>query len=237
LKIRPRTYIQEVAYDRENWARLKALRGRAKDLLAALESAGIGGIVHGSVARGDVKRTSDVDVFIPYQIPSYQVELAVSGPFGIAKRELVQATSWHLIKAHVYLDEATAVTFPLVKPGRTELEFYYFGGALDLEGLEAEKRVPGVSKELLLIEPTPEGHRASSIIGREGEVARLLDVSVDIVKERVDVLGRRDEIGRTGVYLKHSLAKDEVFEEVLKGIAEKDSALRRRVGDDFPKKR
>jgi predicted nucleotidyltransferase len=101
---------------------------------------------------------------------------------------------------------------------------------LSAEGLSVAPRVPGVSKKLLLIMPTPEGHTESSILGREAETARLLDVPVDIVKERVRVLGRRDRIGRTGVYLREELAEGSSFEETLKFLQDRDPVVRRAAG-------
>jgi hypothetical protein len=67
----------------------------------------------------------------------------------------------------------------------------------------------------------------SPIIGRESEVARLLGVSSDIVRERIRVLTRRDTIGRTGVFLKLVVPERASFEEVLKSEAESNPALRR----------
>jgi hypothetical protein len=68
----------------------------------------------------------------------------------------------------------------------------------------------------MLIQPTTRGHRESQIVGREAEVARLLDVSIDIVRERVQVLGRRAEVGHTGLFIQRELAPGESFEEVFK---------------------
>jgi len=110
-----------------------------------------------------------------------------------------------------------------------EHEFYAFGGRLDLDGLKTGKRVPGVDKRLLLIEPSAKGHYEWPIIGRESEAARLIGVSINIVEERVKVLLRRDDIGRTGTYLKRMLRKDEIFEEVFKRITDSDPVVRRRV--------
>ena len=45
--------------------------------MAALESFHLGSVVHGSVARGDVKEGSDVDVFIAEVQNSFLVETAL----------------------------------------------------------------------------------------------------------------------------------------------------------------
>ena len=86
----------------------------------------------------------------------------------------------------------------------------------------------GVNKKLLLITPTESGHRESSIIGREGETAKLLKLSIYTVQERIQVLSRRDKVGRTGIYLQRVLAPEESFGEVLKKIIDKDANVRRR---------
>jgi predicted nucleotidyltransferase len=139
------------------------------------------------------------------------------------------ATPWQLPKAHAYIDEKTSVTFPLIKPRRLEVEFHHFGGAVDLAGLEEDVRVPGVDKRLMLIEPTPTGHLESQIVGREAEAAKVVGVSLDIVRERVQVLERRAEVGRTGVFIQRSLAPEESFEEVFKRLAEENPEVKLRL--------
>ena len=66
-----------------------------------------------------------------------------------------------------------------------------------------------------------------SILGREEETAKLLNVSLDIVKERERVLMRRDRIGRTGTFLKRDLREGESFEKVLKTLIDSNPAVRR----------
>ena len=90
-------------------------------------------------------------------------------------------------------------------------------------------RVLGVDKRLLLIEPTETGHIEQGVIGYEHVVAKRLSLSVDIAKERVRVLTRRDEVGRTGVYLTQQITDDETFEEVAKSLKDSDPALRRTI--------
>ena len=87
----------------------------------------------------------------------------------------------------------------------------------------------GVDKRLILIEPTKEGHIESPVIGNEIITARKVGVSKKIVQERLKVLIRRDEVGRTGVYLKRQLAPDDTFEALLKRISDRDPVVRRRV--------
>jgi len=122
-----------------------------------------------------------------------------------------------------------SVSIPLVKLKRTEREFYKFAGEIALEQIRLEKRVPGVDKRLMLIEPTADGHVETSIIGRESYVSELLGVGSQIVNERVRVLMKRDKVGRTGIFLERDLSCDETFESVVREIARTSPALRRRL--------
>ncbi|MEM2144497.1 MAG: nucleotidyltransferase domain-containing protein [Candidatus Jordarchaeaceae archaeon] len=220
----------EVKYNIKRWRLLKRLRGKAIDIMEVLSRFGISTIVHGSIARGDVKESSDVDIFIPYVISSFLVENALGEiKRDFFSREIVQATPQYAPKAYIFLEEKVSVSFPLVNLRRLENDFYYFGGALSLEGLKQDRRVPGVDKRLMLIEPTKYGHLESPVVGRESVVAKVLGVSLDIVNQRVRVLLKRDKIGRTGVYLKKVLEKNDNFEQVLKKIADKDSVVRNRM--------
>ena len=163
-------------------------------------------------------------------IPSYIIELALEElGCNIYSKMIVQATPMHTPKAYYVLDpyEEVVVSFPLAKFLPREYEFYKWGGMLDSQSLERDVRVPGVNKELVLIEPTPRGHRESPVIGREEEVASILGISVETVRERVRILTRRDEIGRTGVYMKVDVALEECVEDVLRRLANNDPKLRR----------
>ena len=219
--------VREIVYDEEHWSIFSGLRKRALELMSGLETAGLDPIVHGSVARGDVGRGSDVDVVLPYVVPSFKVELAVQGAgLEAVKREIVMATPWQLPKAHLYVDEDRSVTFPLVKPKQNELEFYYFGGAANVEKLKKETRVPGVDKRLMLIEPSKVGHVESPVFGNEASAAKIVGVGLEIVRERVQVLTRRAKVGHTGIFVKRGLAPEESFEEVFKRLVEENPDMR-----------
>jgi predicted nucleotidyltransferase len=222
VKPLPPREVREVRYDEKRWKILREKREKAMKPMKILASVGMEPIVHGSIARGDVNEKSDIDIFIPFQVQPFRVEMALrDGSYEPFKREIVIATPWQLPKAHLYLDDELTVSFPLLRPLPTELDFYRFGGALGVDGIEKGERVAGVDKRLMLIEPTPYGHVESSVLGREGEVAKKLGVDVAVVRERIQVLTRRAEIGHTGLYFRRELAPNESFEGVIPEVERK----------------
>jgi len=225
-----RLEFSEVVYTRERWKLLEKLRAKAAMLMEVLEKFNIESIVHGSIARGDVTEKSDVDVFVPNPPSSFLVETALErAGIPINRRVMVQATPAYAMKAYIEVDEKTSVSFPLMSLRKVEREFYKFGGEATLKDLKAGLRFPGVDKRLMLIEPTDVGHRESVIIGCEEHVAKLLGISVETVLDRVHALLRRDEVGRTGVFVERELAEGETFEQVLKELADENPAVRRRL--------
>jgi predicted nucleotidyltransferase len=221
---------KEVTYNSARWALLREYREKAAQIMAALESFRLHTLVHGSIARGDVNKNSDIDVFIAEPSSSFLVETALEkARVLINARLLVQATPNYAMKAYIEVDERTSISFPLMRMRRVEREFYKFGGEVTLNQLKAGARVAGVDKRLMLIEPTEKGHAESSIIGREESAAKRLDVSAETVLDRVHALLKRDEVGRTGVFIKTQLASDETFEMVLKKLADENPAVRRRM--------
>ena len=219
----PREHIKEVIYPEERWDLLQRLRKKALKVMKELE--GYYSIAYGSIARGDVNKNSDIDIFV--EIESHILEVTLKN-FNILKRKIVQATPWQAIKGTIVLEDNIEISFPMGKMKRKEEEFYHFGGALTYKEMKEKKRVCGVNKNLLLITPTEYGHIETSIIGNESETAKKLNLSIETVKERIEVLSRRDKIGRTGVYLQRVLSPEESFGEVLKKIVDKDANVRRR---------
>ncbi|MGC9778906.1 MAG: nucleotidyltransferase domain-containing protein [Candidatus Heimdallarchaeota archaeon] len=222
--------IIDVKYSSEHWQLLSKLRADALRIMEKLAHHNIQAILYGSITRGDVSETSDIDLFIPYQLSSFNVELALQQEgLSIYGKKIVQATPKHLVKAHIYLSEVICVTFPLTSIREREFEFIQFGGSVNLDELKSDNRVPGVDKRLLLIEPTDEGHRESPVTGFESIVAKKVGVSVGLVRERVRILTTRDKVGRTGVYLDFELSLDENIDEAFKGLKDKDPIIRRRA--------
>jgi len=225
-----RSEYKEVIYDNEHWALLEKLRNKALQIMEALGFFHLEPIVHGSIARGDVTRKSDIDVFIPSQVSSFKVETALEkAGITVNKRLVVQATPTYAMKAYIEIDENTDVSFPLMKMRKVEREFYKFSGEVPIKNLRNDLRVLGVDKRLTLIEPTRDGHRESAIVGLEEHVAKTLGISVGTVLDRVHALSRRDEVGRTGVFIEKELSADETFEMALKRIADQNPAVRRRL--------
>jgi uncharacterized protein len=230
VKPSKRADYKEVTYSAERWEQLKQFRGRAVVVMSALAAFHLRSLVHGSVARGDVHKGSDVDVFVPEVQNSFLVETALEkAGLRVNERLIVQATPTYAMKAHLEVGELATVSFPLMEMRRVEREFYRFGGEADLFQLLANVRVAGVDKRLMLIEPKEKGHVESSVVGREEFVAKVLGISAETVKDRVRALLKRDAVGRTGVFVKRELAADETFELALKKLSEQNPAVRRRM--------
>ncbi len=220
----------EVHYDKQHWQQLKTLRSEAALIMKTLEKANIVAITHGSIARGDITAKSDIDIFLPNPPSSFKIETTLErASIRINKRLIVQATPYYVLKGCIEIDKHKAVSFPLAKMRRVERDFYRFGGEITLTTLKENKRVAGVDKRLMLIEPTNKGHIESSIVSKEEEIAKFLKISLETVFDRVHALLRRDEIGRTGVFIENELAPDETFEQALKRLAETKPEVRRRL--------
>jgi predicted nucleotidyltransferase len=232
MAVKPTRHAEtkEATYNAARWTKLQELREKAVAVMTTLNAFHLQSTVHGSVARGDVNPDSDIDIFIAEVQSSFLVETTLEkAKIPLNARFIVQATPNYAMKAHIEIDEATTVTFPLMKMRRVEREFYRFGGEANLAQLKADVRVAGVDKRLMLIEPTASGHVESNIVGREEGVAKLLGISAETVLDRVHALLRRDAVGRTGVFVKKELAADETFELALKKLAEANPAVRRRI--------
>lgn len=203
-----------VIYDEDRWSLLRMKREIALKFMDRLLSFGIKSYVYGSVARGDVRKTSDIDIIVLEPvIPLSSVERILAELGDPVRREIVQATPRSTPKFYIHYEDMVTVSFPLCHLGEKESFFYRFGGMNDLKDMR--KRVPGVDKKLMLIYPVEEGHVSIGIIGREALVARILSIPVKVVEERVRVLRRRREIGTTGLYLRYHLDAEEGLEEAI----------------------
>jgi len=220
----------EVTYDAERLRLFRRLRSEAAEMMQPLTSSHINALAYGSIARGDVSRGSDIDIFIP-QPPSPTLIEAALERAGVrpTMREIVQATPSYAAKGYIYVGDRRSYSFPLVELRTVEREFYGFAGSVNASQIEGGVRVPGVDKRLMLIEPTPNGHIESPVPGREGVVAKILGVSVSVVLDRVRTLRRRERVGRTGVFLKRSLTPEESFGEVFREVSRRRPAVRRRL--------
>ncbi len=220
----------EVIYDKKRWKLLRELRSKTVQTIEILEKFHLRSIVHGSIARGDVSETSDIDIFLPDPPSSFIIETSLErSGVPVNRRIVVQATPLYAVKGYIEIDKQRCISFPLAKLRPVEKDFYKFGGEASLSMLRKDVRVPGVDKRLMLIEPTSEGHVESAVVGREEVVANLLGVSLNTVLDRVRALLRRDEVGRTGVFIERELSPDETFELVLKKLADQNPAVRRRL--------
>jgi predicted nucleotidyltransferase len=220
----------EVVYDKNHWKLLQMLRLKTVKMMEILEKCNIRSIVHGSIARGDVSEMSDIDVFLPEPPSSFIVETVLErSGFRVQQRTVVQATPLYAMKGYIILDEQRQISFPLAKLRPVERDFYRFGGEASLSVLRENRRVAGVDKRLMLIEPTVEGHVESAVVGQEEAVANLLEISLNTMLDRVRALLRRDKVGRTGVFIEKELAPHETFEQALKQFEDQNPAVRRRI--------
>jgi predicted nucleotidyltransferase len=233
-RVRSIPEFREVVYGDYHWRLLKELRIKAREVMEIFVKHGLQVWVHGSIARGDVWEKSDVDVVIPLKTPGLIVEhiLEESG-FKPFSRYIVAATPTSTPKGIIYLDdeERVSVSFPLFDYKPREVEFYKYSGVLTYSQLIADERVPGVNKNLVLIIPTESGHLEAPVPGYEDYVAKVLGVSVDIVRERVEVLTRRDQVGRTGIFAKIALAPGESFEEAIERLLREKPLIRRTINN------
>jgi predicted nucleotidyltransferase len=200
-----------IEYSNEKWQILKELREEALLMMHALKEAHIHCIVYGSLARGDVKRTSD------------------RNGRQFISRQIIQATPSYAAKAYLFISEDKGYSFPLVNLKVNEIEFYKFAGSNTYQQLKKGLRVSGVDKRLMLIEPTTKGHLESPVKGNEGRIAKMLGINVFTIRDRVRTLKRREKVGRTGVYLKRELSPDEAFGEVFDQLSRSRPAIRRRM--------
>jgi len=223
-----------IIYDEEHWRLFSSLREKAVNILKALKSSNIEGYIIGSLARGDIHNGSDIDIIVKDYVPTFFIEnILLDNGFNIFQKIVTQATPNSLIKASIFIDDTTSVSIPLSKMSKVEEEFFEFAGIISYNEVINNIRVPGVNKRLLLIVPNREGHIEYSIIGREYHAAMVLNVSPRIVFEREKILLRRDEIGRTGVYLKIIVPPEANIEKYVRDVVKQNPLLRKKLSSIF----
>jgi predicted nucleotidyltransferase len=97
--------------------------------------------------------------------------------------------------------------------------------------IEDKVRVPGVNKKLELIVPIPEGHVQLPLLGNEDVAVKYLGISIASLTLRERLLNRRREKGRTGVFLRYDLSRDESIEGAVRDLSKNNKFFRRSVGD------
>ncbi|MBD3228055.1 MAG: DNA polymerase subunit beta [Candidatus Lokiarchaeota archaeon] len=186
-------------------------------------------LIYGSVARGDVHSKSDIDIAFLFPINEFKIlNRLESKPL---ERWLVQATPLSAVKGLLIFYNFN-ISFPIIPLYPREEEFYHFGGSLTFKDLKKDKlvRTPGVNKKLLYIKPTDIGHLETRITSQNANlVAKELNISIELVLERIRILERRDNVGRTGVFIKRKLSPTESFGQVLEQLKSNNPATRRRI--------
>jgi len=225
-----RDHYSTITYPKTHWSLLKKKRENAIKLLEIFNKEGFEPYLHGSVARGDVHKASDIDIIFLAQIPVFQIEFILNkNGFENYFREIIMATPLDTIKLYIHLSELESITVPLSKSDKKFTEFYDFGGKINLNQLKSDIRVAGIDKRLVLIKPNLQGHDEMSIIGNEAIVAKEVNISINAINERKKILLRREKYGRTGVFLKKKIQINESTEEILKKLAIRKSIVRKKL--------
>ena len=225
-----RDHFEKITYSKEDWILLRQKRNYAINLLDMFVKEGFNPFIHGSIARGDIHENSDIDLIFFQQIPPFQIELILEkNGFKNYFREIIMATPLDSIKLYIHLSELENITLPLSKFEKKTMEFYDFGGKMDMHQLKLDVRLTGIDKRLVLIKPNSQGHEEISIIGNEVNAAKEVGISINTLNERKKVLLRREKYGRTGVFLKRHLQINETTEEVLKKLADGKSIIRKKL--------
>ena len=223
-----REHHRSVVYTEKDWTLLRSKREKALNIIMLFEH--FKPYLYGSIARGNVHEESDVDIIFLNQIPPFQIEMVLEqNDIRNYHKEIIIATPQDSIRLYIHISELECITVPLTKLDKRNLQFYDFGGKIDLNQLKEDIRVPGIDKRLVLIKPTSKGHEEVSIIGNEHIAAKEVGISVNSVNERKNVLLRREKHGRTGVFFKKIIEANESTEEVLKKLADKNSLVRKKL--------
>jgi len=115
---------------------------------------------------------------------------------------------------------------------KEEIDFYKLAGQLSYEELLQDKRVPGIRKDLMFINPVEDGHIEFSIKEIPEMGAKILGIDVSSLRKRINVLLRRKLFGKTGVFKSIVLSENEIFETALNKLINEIPALRRRIREE-----
>jgi len=223
-------FYRHVVYNERRWAILKDKREVAKRVMAPLCEHGYSPIIYGSIARGDVDEDSDVDVFIEHVVNPALIETIVEKSLGgWVKRTIVQATPGYVVKGYIFIDELVSISFPLIEMLPNEAEFYSIAGKLSYGEVLEEKRRGGMNKSMMIIIPVEDGHMEFPARQDPDLAAKLIGVDPKALRERLHVLEKRREHGRTGTYIEVELDEGTTFPQVLKTIINENPVLRRRM--------
>ena len=106
----------EKIYDNKHWELLREIRLKSIDIMEKLNSFHIKSVVHGSIARGDVSKTSDIDIYLSVPPSSFLLEnILERNNLKIYSRKIIQATPSYALKGYIELDPYCSLSFPLVK--------------------------------------------------------------------------------------------------------------------------
>ncbi|MEM4082161.1 MAG: nucleotidyltransferase domain-containing protein [Saccharolobus sp.] len=215
----------EIEYSDEHWKILSDKRRLAINILQLLQKRGIEGYVYGSVARGDVNEGSDIDIIV------FNPNYILLDTLEVHHKYIIQATPNSVPKAYLSIDEdeKIVISFPLGKMRRNEMEFYYFGGLIDMKDIQENRRIVGVNKRLMIIIPTKNGHIELPLNGNEDYAAKLLKISLDTIIERKNLLTKRAEKGHTGIFLRYDLDGSESIYDAFNKIYKSNKYFKRMV--------
>jgi predicted nucleotidyltransferase len=223
-------FYRHVVYSEKRWAILRNKREIAKRVMAPLHMHGYSPIIYGSIARGDVDEESDVDVFIEQVVNPALLETIVEKHLGgWVKRTVIQATPGYVVKGYIYIDELVSISFPLIEMLPNEAEFYSIAGKLSYGEVLENKRCGGMNKSMMIIIPVEDGHMEFPARQDPDLAAKLIGVDPKALRERLHVLEKRKEHGRTGTYVEVELDEGSTFTQVLKTIINENPILRRRL--------
>lgn len=227
-KIKPSTFERVVVYNNHQWQILKEKREVAIKILQIIDKLPSKFYIYGSVARGDVRDGSDIDLVVLDVVSSFQL-LYLLQDTRILSKFIIMATPNHSIKGVIELENDITISFPLSPFSNREIDFYKFGGMVEVKDIETEIRVSGIDKRLVLINPTNDGHKERSVMQVSSKELTRLGFSPRIIEERMRALNRRDKIGRTGVFLKEEVLTEIGFENHLKQLEDRNHLIRKKI--------